>query len=188
MQVFEGSELTFLIPKIFRTLQYDIVMRHEHDPDGNFPDQWEKVSYEVISLDGPPSGECSETGGEANPEYDASEEYENVVAESADGSGASPDTVDAEGSTGGTVEDSVADILALGGGGQNEVSSGNATHVIAKGEFSMSPDQKETTIKPTICLEESKRYNITFTFTQYSSTPDPSAIINIDSVSTSDQC
>ena len=76
-------------------------------------------------------------------------------------------------------------ILALGGGGQNEVASENATHVITKGEFSMSPDQKETTITPTICLEESKRYNITFTFTQYSSTPDPSAIINIDSVSAS---
>ena len=59
MQVFEGSDLTFLIPTIFRTLQYDLVVRYEHTD--NFPLEWAKVSYEVISLDGPPSGECSDS-------------------------------------------------------------------------------------------------------------------------------
>ena len=48
MQVFEGSDLTFLIPNIFRTLQYDMVIRYEHEP--KFPNQWEKVTYEVITV------------------------------------------------------------------------------------------------------------------------------------------
>ena len=73
MQVFEGSELTFLIPNIFRTLQYDLVVRYEHT--GNFPIDWEKVSFEIISLDGPASEECNGSadgseGANNPPEYD----------------------------------------------------------------------------------------------------------------------
>ena len=63
MQVFEGSDLTFLIPTIFRTLQYDLVVRYEHTD--NFPLEWGKVTYEIISLDGPPSGDCSDSPNDA---------------------------------------------------------------------------------------------------------------------------
>ena len=63
MQVFEGSDLTFLIPTIFRTLQYDLVVRYDHTD--NFPLEWGKVTYEIISLDGPPSGDCTDSPNDA---------------------------------------------------------------------------------------------------------------------------
>jgi hypothetical protein len=143
MQVFEGSDLTFLIPNIFRTLQYDLIIRYEHDP--KFSNQWEKVTYEVITLDGPPSGQCVGPGGEGTevPRNDSS-------------------------SANGSSNDTQLDL----------------THAITTGEFSMPPDTKQTTITPSLCLEEGKRYQIKFTFNQYDpATPSPNAIINIDSVS-----
>ena len=56
MQVFEGSTLTFDIPNIFRSLDYDLVVRHEHF--SNFPNKWDKATFELISLDGPAAGKC----------------------------------------------------------------------------------------------------------------------------------
>ena len=56
MQVNEGSTLTFDIPAIFTDLEYDLVVRHEHNP--SFPNQWENANVELIRIDGPvnPSG------------------------------------------------------------------------------------------------------------------------------------
>jgi hypothetical protein len=39
MQVYEGSTLTFDVPAIFRELDYDLVVRYEHQP--NHPAKWE---------------------------------------------------------------------------------------------------------------------------------------------------
>ena len=50
MQVLEGSTLTFEIPAIFQDMDYDLVIRHEHDP--NFPNTWETAHWELIP-DGP---------------------------------------------------------------------------------------------------------------------------------------
>ena len=155
MQVFEGSDLTFLIPNIFRTLQYDLVIRYEHDP--NFPNQWEKVQYDVITLDGPPSGEC------AGPGEEGTETGEEGSAEPIAGLDPSLEN-------------------GSGDGSSND-SQFNLTHTVTSGEFSMPPDTKQTTITPSLCLEEGKRYQIKFTFNQYDpATPSPKAIINIDSV------
>ena len=53
MQMLEGSDLTFQIPNIFRDLEYDLVVRHEHLP--NFDDQpWDKATAQLIYLDEPP--------------------------------------------------------------------------------------------------------------------------------------
>jgi hypothetical protein len=60
-EVFKGSDLTFSIRGILRTLKYDIVLRYEHN--NNFPLNWNKVTFEVISLDGPPSDECFDFEG-----------------------------------------------------------------------------------------------------------------------------
>ena len=60
MQVFEGSTLTFRIPEIYRTMNYQPVIRYEHDPAN--PLDWETVDIELISPDGQP-GESSACGG-----------------------------------------------------------------------------------------------------------------------------
>ena len=89
MQVFEGSDLTFLIPTIFRTLQYDLVVRYEHTD--NFPLEWAKVSYEVISLDGPPSGECSDSPPEASEGSGEGSGNSETVTEVAENEGSGDD-------------------------------------------------------------------------------------------------
>ena len=60
MLVFEGSTLTFDIPEIHRTMNYNPVIRYSHLP--THPDSWESVNVELIRLDGPadPSGKCSQ--------------------------------------------------------------------------------------------------------------------------------
>ena len=57
--MYQGSTLTFAIPNIFRTLEYDLVVRHAHTE--GFPNQWETATYELISLDGPPGEVCGGT-------------------------------------------------------------------------------------------------------------------------------
>lgn len=61
MQVNEGSTLTFDIPAIFTDLEYDLVIRHEHDP--KFPNAWENANVELVRIDGPvnPEGKCNQT-------------------------------------------------------------------------------------------------------------------------------
>ena len=61
MEVREGSTLTFNIPSIFTDMEYDLVVRHEHDP--NFPESWDNATVELIRVDGPvnPEGHCNET-------------------------------------------------------------------------------------------------------------------------------
>ena len=50
----EGSDLTFEIPNVFRDLDYDLVVRHEHS--GAFADKpWDKARAQLIYLDGPPA-------------------------------------------------------------------------------------------------------------------------------------
>ena len=64
MQVLEGSTLTFEIPTIFQDMDYDLVIRHEHDP--NFPNTWETAQWELIP-DGTPNPEkCNYTLDEQN--------------------------------------------------------------------------------------------------------------------------
>merc|ERR1719495_2196595 len=46
MQVSEGSTLTFLLPDIFRTMNYFPVIRYEHEPD--YPLTWDFVDAELI--------------------------------------------------------------------------------------------------------------------------------------------
>lgn len=63
----EGSDLTFDIPFIFRDMDYDLVIRHEHLP--NFPNPWEKATVTLIHLDGPPEGRCAPSADNStNPE------------------------------------------------------------------------------------------------------------------------
>ncbi len=61
MQVNEGSTLTFDVPAIFTDMEYDLVVRHEHNP--NYPNQWEDAKVELVRIDGPvnPAGRCNET-------------------------------------------------------------------------------------------------------------------------------
>ena len=61
MEVREGSTLTFDIPAIFTDMNYDLVIRHEHDP--NFPNAWDNATVELIRREGPvkPDGKCNET-------------------------------------------------------------------------------------------------------------------------------
>lgn len=61
MQVYEGSDLTFDIPAIFRDLDYDLVVRHETIP--NHPNTWQDARAELIRIDGPPdpNGKCANT-------------------------------------------------------------------------------------------------------------------------------
>jgi hypothetical protein len=61
MQVNEGSTLTFEIPAIFRDMEYDLVLRHEHNPA--YPNAWENANVELVRVDGPvnPSGKCNDT-------------------------------------------------------------------------------------------------------------------------------
>ncbi len=61
MQVNEGSTLTFDVPSIFTDMDYDLVVRHEHNP--NYPNPWENAKVELIRVDGPvnPEGKCNET-------------------------------------------------------------------------------------------------------------------------------
>ena len=61
MQVYEGSDLTFEVPAIFREQDYDLVVRHEHLP--TFPDAWDKAKAELVYLDGPPAGKCAAASG-----------------------------------------------------------------------------------------------------------------------------
>ena len=179
MQVFEGSDLTFLIPKIFRTLQYDLVVRHEHT--GNFPIEWNKVTYEIISLDGPPSDECS-SSTEATPEGSA--EPPDDAEGSPDAAEGSPDAAEGSSSTVTEATPPAESRRKRQAEDSTEGSADDSTHTIATGEFSMAPDTTQTTITPSICLNEGKRYHIKLTFDQYDpATPDSGATINIDSVS-----
>jgi len=59
MLVFEGSQLTFDIPEIHRTMNYRPVVRYAHLP--THPDTWDAVGMQLIRIDGPadPSGKCS---------------------------------------------------------------------------------------------------------------------------------
>ena len=61
MDVLEGSTLTFEIPSIFKDMEYDLVVRHEHNPDS--PNTWENANVELIRIDGPvdPEGKCNDT-------------------------------------------------------------------------------------------------------------------------------
>ena len=156
MQVFEGSDLTFLIPTIFRTLDYDLVVRYEHTD--NFPLEWAKVIYEVISLDGPPETSTSQAG----------------IEEGGSGDGASEGTGD------GDATETTTAVSEIEGSGTEAPKTGDYT--IATGEFSMPPDTRQTTISPSVELERGKRYKIKLTFDQYDPNT-PKATINIDSVS-----
>ena len=69
MQVYEGSDLTFDVPSIFRDLDYDLVVRHEHLP--NFPNRWENAKVSLIHIDGKPEGKCAnktELSGDGTPD------------------------------------------------------------------------------------------------------------------------
>ena len=59
MLVFEGSTLTFDVPEIFRSMEYDLVVRYAHLPAS--PNSWETVTAELVRVDGPPdpTGRCS---------------------------------------------------------------------------------------------------------------------------------
>ena len=61
MEVREGSTLTFDIPAIFRDMEYDLVVRHEHKPE--YPNEWNDANVELIRVDGPvnPAGTCNHT-------------------------------------------------------------------------------------------------------------------------------
>jgi hypothetical protein len=63
MLVFEGSNLTFDVPEIFRTMDYDLVVRYAHL--GSSPNTWESVGAELFRVDGPPdpTGRCSASAG-----------------------------------------------------------------------------------------------------------------------------
>jgi hypothetical protein len=62
MQVFEGSNLTFYIQDIWRTMDYFPIIRYEHDP--SHPTDWDKVTVQLERMDAPggpdPSGPCAE--------------------------------------------------------------------------------------------------------------------------------
>lgn len=59
--MYEGSTLKFDVPAIFKDLEYDLVVRYEHQP--NHPNQWEQATAELIPIDGPPDpdGKCNTT-------------------------------------------------------------------------------------------------------------------------------
>lgn len=61
MQVFEGSNLTFYIQDIWRTMDYFPIIRYEHDP--SHPTDWDKVTVQLERMDAPggpdPSGPCA---------------------------------------------------------------------------------------------------------------------------------
>ena len=59
MLVFEGSTLTFDVPEIHRTMNYNPVLRYSHLP--THPATWETVTVELVRVDGPadPSGKCA---------------------------------------------------------------------------------------------------------------------------------
>ena len=63
MQVNEGSTLTFDVEVgvILNDMDYDLIVRHEHDP--NYPNVWENANVELVRIDGPvdPNGKCNET-------------------------------------------------------------------------------------------------------------------------------
>src|SRR5438093_1254771 len=67
MQVYEGSTLKFDVPAIFKDLEYDLIVRYEHQP--NHPNQWEYAKAEFVRIDGPPSpdGKCNETNDDVRP-------------------------------------------------------------------------------------------------------------------------
>ena len=156
MQVYEGSDLTFDVPAIFRDLDYDLVVRHEHLP--NFPDEWASAKAELVHLDGPPTGKCAK----------------NATAEEEEGSGA----MSADGEDTGDVNDRNDDDLIV-----VTDENGLKTYMSPPVPFSMSPDALYTTLTPKFCLEEGKRYQIKLTFDRQDlSTPNPKATILIDSV------
>ncbi len=67
MLVFEGSTLTFDVPEIFRTMEYDLVVRYAHLPAS--PNTWESVMVELERIDGPPDpmGRCATSAGGDGP-------------------------------------------------------------------------------------------------------------------------
>ena len=187
MQVFEGSTLTFLIPNIFRTLNYDLVVRHEHTD--KFPNKWNKATFELISLDGPASVDCQPWLGTPDAVEVTTKEIEEVTTEeivesSGEGESTTEGSPVGESSIEGTGGGDGRRKRALDENGSGEISPNNGVTTITTGEFSMSPETKHTIITPSLCLEKGKRYEIKFTFDQYDlATPDSKATINIDAVS-----
>ncbi|XP_040566371.1 laminin subunit beta-1 isoform X1 [Lepeophtheirus salmonis] len=59
MKAFEGSELTFHVPGIFKGMEYDLMTRHKNTP--SHLSDWADVKISVIPLDGPPdpNGPCA---------------------------------------------------------------------------------------------------------------------------------
>ena len=62
MQVNEGSELVFdkVRDAIFKDMDYDLVIRHDHHPD--YPLAWEKATVQLITVGDPinPNGTCKD--------------------------------------------------------------------------------------------------------------------------------
>ena len=55
-QVFEGSDITFRIPSIYRTMNYFPLIRYEHD--AGHPGDWQRVQVELVRHDATPEDEC----------------------------------------------------------------------------------------------------------------------------------
>ena len=79
MQVYEGSTLKFDVPSIFKDLEYDVVVRYEHQP--NHPNQWEQANVEFVRIDGPPNpeGKCNETNDDPRPFVMSPDQKHSVV-------------------------------------------------------------------------------------------------------------
>ena len=48
MQVYEGSDLTFEIPNLFKNMDYNLVVKYEHLPQ--YPNNWQNASVELIRI------------------------------------------------------------------------------------------------------------------------------------------
>jgi len=57
IQVFEGSIVTFKLPEIYRTMNYYLVIRFEHDPA--FPSTWESVNADLFRVNSSPNDVCN---------------------------------------------------------------------------------------------------------------------------------